>query len=150
MPNVPEGVDYLKMASLMGKKVIVDRPNGKRVTASVCETHIEGFFGGYDASNGDRIVFYPKEVVEVILGPGERPGSDANLFCKECGHGDESACYMTDEETKDILDCRCQCHRKYNGLYCSVCDELQFDTPSGATCKNGHGGAEGKKDRHPF
>lgn len=26
---------------------------------------------------------------------------------------------------------------------CSVCNEQQFETPSGATCSNGHGGAEG-------
>lgn len=28
---------------------------------------------------------------------------------------------------------------------CSVCSEPQFDTPSGATCKNGHGGAPAKE-----
>ncbi|MDD9148133.1 hypothetical protein OYT88_06175 [Sporolactobacillus sp. CQH2019] len=30
---------------------------------------------------------------------------------------------------------------KYTGTKCSVCGELQFDTPSGISCKNGHGGA---------
>lgn len=28
-------------------------------------------------------------------------------------------------------------------LLCSVCQEPQFKTPSGAVCKNGHGGAPG-------
>jgi hypothetical protein len=32
---------------------------------------------------------------------------------------------------------------KLNGLHCSVCGELQFDTEAGATCKNGHGGEPG-------
>lgn len=27
------------------------------------------------------------------------------------------------------------------GTYCSVCAEEQFETPSGVTCVNGHGGA---------
>jgi hypothetical protein len=30
-----------------------------------------------------------------------------------------------------------------NGLKCSICFGPQFDTPSGVTCKNGHGGVEG-------
>lgn len=30
-----------------------------------------------------------------------------------------------------------------NGLYCAVCGEPQIETTSGATCSNGHGGAEG-------
>lgn len=29
------------------------------------------------------------------------------------------------------------------GTICSICGEPQFDTPSGPTCKNGHGGADG-------
>lgn len=29
------------------------------------------------------------------------------------------------------------------GLMCSVCGQPQFDTPSGITCGNGHGGATG-------
>ena len=28
------------------------------------------------------------------------------------------------------------------GTYCSVCNLAQFDSPSGVTCPNGHGGAE--------
>lgn len=32
---------------------------------------------------------------------------------------------------------------KLNGLHCEVCGELQFETDSGATCKNGHGGVAG-------
>lgn len=31
----------------------------------------------------------------------------------------------------------------YNGLYCSVCGEKQYDTPSGVCCANYHGGVEG-------
>ena len=31
----------------------------------------------------------------------------------------------------------------YNGLECSICGEPQYETPSGATCKNRHGGADG-------
>ena len=31
-------------------------------------------------------------------------------------------------------------------LFCSVCGEGQFETPSGLTCKNGHGGAPSKED----
>jgi hypothetical protein len=30
------------------------------------------------------------------------------------------------------------------GTVCSICGEPQFETPSGASCKNGHGGAEGR------
>lgn len=30
--------------------------------------------------------------------------------------------------------------------HCSVCGERQYATPSGPTCKNGHGGAEAKED----
>ena len=38
--------------------------------------------------------------------------------------------------TSDVLlDC--------NGLKCSVCDKSQYNTPSGATCKNSHGGSDG-------
>ncbi len=32
---------------------------------------------------------------------------------------------------------------EFNGLLCKRCGEKQFETPSGATCKNGHGGEEG-------
>ena len=31
---------------------------------------------------------------------------------------------------------------KPTGAFCSVCNEPQYDTPGGACCKNGHGGAE--------
>ena len=31
----------------------------------------------------------------------------------------------------------------YNGLSCSLCGAPQFNTPSGPTCDNGHGGALG-------
>ena len=31
--------------------------------------------------------------------------------------------------------------------HCSVCNELQFDTPSGPVCKNGHGGADSIEDQ---
>lgn len=30
-----------------------------------------------------------------------------------------------------------------NGLKCSVCGDFQYRTPGGASCKNGHGGADG-------
>jgi len=30
----------------------------------------------------------------------------------------------------------------YTGTRCSVCGEEQYDTPSGVTCPNGHGGAD--------
>jgi hypothetical protein len=33
-----------------------------------------------------------------------------------------------------------------NGLLCSICMELQYSTPSGACCINGHGGDEGIED----
>ncbi len=32
---------------------------------------------------------------------------------------------------------------KVGGVKCGFCGEPQFDTPSGATCVNGHGGADG-------
>ena len=32
---------------------------------------------------------------------------------------------------------------QYTGLLCTVCDEPQFSSPGGRTCKNGHGGAAG-------
>ena len=31
---------------------------------------------------------------------------------------------------------------KHRRVFCATCGELQFDTPSGVTCKNGHGGEE--------
>ena len=31
----------------------------------------------------------------------------------------------------------------YTGLWCAVCGEPQFNTPSGVTCANRHGGADG-------
>ncbi len=34
-------------------------------------------------------------------------------------------------------------HVQYNGLLCKICGEKQFETTSGSTCKNGHGGVEG-------
>lgn len=34
----------------------------------------------------------------------------------------------------------------FNGLLCSECCERQFQTSSGISCKNGHGGAAGKRD----
>lgn len=36
--------------------------------------------------------------------------------------------------------------REYNGLKCPECGHLQFTTPSGVVCANGHGGLEGVKD----
>lgn len=35
------------------------------------------------------------------------------------------------------------------GLRCVVCDEPQYGTPGGATCMNGHGGADGKPSALP-
>ena len=32
-------------------------------------------------------------------------------------------------------------HRNYTGDKCSICYMPQFDTPSGVTCQNNHGGA---------
>ena len=32
----------------------------------------------------------------------------------------------------------------FNGLLCSLCGSPQFETPSGVTCANGHGGAAGE------
>ena len=32
--------------------------------------------------------------------------------------------------------------KKWTGKNCSVCGEPQWETPSGVTCKNGHGGAD--------
>jgi dCTP deaminase len=37
---------------------------------------------------------------------------------------------------------------QYNGLMCADCGEPQFETASGVTCKNGHGGAEGVEKIH--
>jgi len=34
-----------------------------------------------------------------------------------------------------------------NGLVCKICGQEQFDTPSGTSCINGHGGVEGIKKR---
>lgn len=45
--------------------------------------------------------------------------------------------------TREQQDADEVAHPKYNGLHCAECHELQFDTSSGPTCKNGHGGAEG-------
>jgi hypothetical protein len=39
---------------------------------------------------------------------------------------------------------------EYNGLYCTVCGEPQFLSDGGDVCKNGHGGAPGRKDKHAF
>jgi hypothetical protein len=38
---------------------------------------------------------------------------------------------------------------KYTGTKCSVCGEPQFETTSGDSCKNGHGGAEPEKPSEP-
>ena len=38
---------------------------------------------------------------------------------------------------------------KYTRTKCSVCKEPQFDTPSGITCKNGHGGADPEQESKP-
>jgi len=35
----------------------------------------------------------------------------------------------------------------YTGTRCAICGEDQFDTPSGITCKNGHGGADSIDDK---
>ncbi len=35
---------------------------------------------------------------------------------------------------------------KYTGTHCAICGEDQFDTRSGITCKNGHGGADSLDD----
>ena len=35
---------------------------------------------------------------------------------------------------------------KYTGTRCALCGEDQYDTPSGITCKNGHGGADSLDD----
>ena len=32
----------------------------------------------------------------------------------------------------------------FNGLLCTLCGSPQFETPSGVTCANGHGGADGE------
>jgi len=36
---------------------------------------------------------------------------------------------------------------KYTGTRCTICGEDQFDTPSGITCKNRHGGADSIDDK---
>ncbi len=34
----------------------------------------------------------------------------------------------------------------FNGMLCALCGERQWASPAGVTCKNGHGGADGKRD----
>ena len=51
-----------------------------------------------------------------------------------------------DERDKDPKAPVEQCGERsenLTGLLCSVCKQPQFMTPSGATCSNGHGGADG-------
>lgn len=36
--------------------------------------------------------------------------------------------------------------KAFNALACSVCGEPQWESPGGATCDNGHGGADGVED----
>jgi len=43
------------------------------------------------------------------------------------------------EKRRDIKD------EKYTGADCGKCGAPQFETPSGVTCKNGHGGASEKE-----
>lgn len=42
-----------------------------------------------------------------------------------------------------------QMSKKYNGLFCKECDAPQYHTPSGVSCDNGHGGAEGVTRQDP-
>lgn len=51
--------------------------------------------------------------------------------CMECGYAART------------VDWRRESNEKYGaGTKCSVCGEPQYETPSGVTCKNGHGGAD--------
>jgi hypothetical protein len=35
-------------------------------------------------------------------------------------------------------------------LYCTECGKVQFDSPGGMTCENGHGGAPGTPHKYPM
>ena len=48
-----------------------------------------------------------------------------------------------DNEDIDIIHEFDELNLKYNGLFCEICREPQYLTPSGNMCKNGHGGAYG-------
>ena len=36
--------------------------------------------------------------------------------------------------------------KSMNGTKCGICGDLQFNTPAGVTCGNGHGGADAKEE----
>lgn len=46
---------------------------------------------------------------------------------------------------EDLHTPSARCEDQLNGLVCKMCGEDQFETRSGTTCKNGHGGVEGVK-----
>jgi hypothetical protein len=50
------------------------------------------------------------------------------------------------EEIEPSINSASSTDIKYTGTRCAKCGEDQFDTPSGITCKNGHGGADSIDD----
>jgi len=60
----------------------------------------------------------------------------------ECQPSDWRRLWMGARIGKPMPEKKC-----YTGEHCSVCGEPQFDTPSGVTCSNGHGGAPSKEDQ---
>jgi hypothetical protein len=50
------------------------------------------------------------------------------------------------EEIEPSINAASSTDIKYTGTRCANCGEDQFDTPSGVTCKNGHGGADSIDD----
>ena len=116
-------LNYPELALLLGRVVLADRHEGEQIKAVIRELHVEGFYGAYNQATGTRVAIYPADIVEVI---------DAEVLSAP----------PPEEDPKPLFI--------YTGTYCSVCDEPQFTSVSGDTCKNGHGGAPGKKDLYPF
>lgn len=58
-----------------------------------------------------------------ILGLRVQTGKDNLAYLREMEEGEETELLLT-------------------GAKCSVCRKPQFDTPSGVSCENGHGGAD--------
>jgi len=114
-------------------------------------------FGMHASGDGDA--FNHKIEFELLEdGPCKLPAHPELDVLEEWVHKDETQCEAEPQKfckgcnelqhDKEICDCgyKYEVREEETGTTCSVCNEPQFESPCGITCRNGHGGAPSKED----
>lgn len=94
--------------------------------------------------------FFAQRDVRQAFYQALRNGENPNRACEEAKLAAHGLLDSDAEFLKQRIAYAVHSDAKPPDTLCSLCGEHQFETPSGTTCKNGHGGAQGTPIERPF